>query len=780
MAKYNTRNPVGSTDPRDLYDNASNLDELVNGEKPFVEDRLGKQRESWSGMEYNFNAAIDGWEDRFQQFLLSSGYVSLGNYNAGITFEARNQYVVYEGQFYRPAAATALPYTTSGDWGVDGPAMVLLGDDVLRQELADPDKGAAMVARGVVAVDSIADLLALPEVQRREGLRYMVRGYYADNDLGGGQFYWDANRDKSEANGGTILDPVSIGSFDGTASTLPDLLITQGQASGGGVWVKVTNGSYSPYEFGYAGTYESGMWSCSHIIELCKNLGGGTLDMPAERFYLGGQPQYGYFKGLSYVEAGDNLTWHVPAGSVVELMGTFGVVWRPTGFGYEGGRKNFHMHGGGKFEGASRDPSDACFLSLNAMHVTGFRVQDITFQEVAAGHIMDLMGVRDVYVDGVEFIGSCLDFRGARAGVEYIQIDFTSSAGRRYIIEEDNQWMDYLACSNLNFTNLKFRAHRDEDGVVLSYPQISLGAHGHSAANVDSIIISDIHIEQTDPNSVLDRQNYAALRLPPCDYLLVDRVTYRVFGEGTLPDSSNTDFAFLMYTYNPEYTRVNTASTDPAALPIYETVPRPEPTKDIVFKNLVVHMDHPKPLEGGVQFGRVIISPVSCTVEGFTFFGNPNSTVREGYDIFAFGRWGGGFGEGVEEADPVFNVSNVRAYGNFQNFIIQPERGRFVFNDVYAEGNDFSFRGMADHTKIELLKMDNFTLRSKTVTGQSTSAFQCARLEITNSSLDTLGLRSILPDTTGYVLNNVLPSGLPESWTNNPNIQFEGNVLIDP
>ena len=147
MAKYNTRNPVGSTDPRDLYDNASNLDKLVNGEEPFVQDRLGKQRESWSGMEYNFNAAQDGREaafqasqddkeDRFQQFLLSSGYVSLGDYAAGITFEARNEYVVYEGQFYRPAAATDLPYTTAGDWGEDGPAMVLLGDDVLRQELA--------------------------------------------------------------------------------------------------------------------------------------------------------------------------------------------------------------------------------------------------------------------------------------------------------------------------------------------------------------------------------------------------------------------------------------------------------------------------------------------------------------------------------------------------------------------------------------------------------------------------------------------------------------------
>lgn len=50
---------------------------------------------------------------------------------------------------------------------------------------------AGQVARGVVAVDSIADLLALPEGQRKEGLRYLVKGYHAGSDVGGGTFYWD-------------------------------------------------------------------------------------------------------------------------------------------------------------------------------------------------------------------------------------------------------------------------------------------------------------------------------------------------------------------------------------------------------------------------------------------------------------------------------------------------------------------------------------------------------------------------------------------------------------
>src|SRR5690554_4898848 len=78
-------------------------------------------------------------------------------------------------------------------------------DDSIRQDLANPDKGSAMVARGVVAVDSIADLLALPEGQRKAGLRYLVRGYHAGSGVGGGEFYFDPSR-VGENDGGTVLN----------------------------------------------------------------------------------------------------------------------------------------------------------------------------------------------------------------------------------------------------------------------------------------------------------------------------------------------------------------------------------------------------------------------------------------------------------------------------------------------------------------------------------------------------------------------------------------------
>ena len=46
MSTYNTGNPLGSTDPRDLYDNAGNLDEAVNTQGDRWTDRLGNERVS--------------------------------------------------------------------------------------------------------------------------------------------------------------------------------------------------------------------------------------------------------------------------------------------------------------------------------------------------------------------------------------------------------------------------------------------------------------------------------------------------------------------------------------------------------------------------------------------------------------------------------------------------------------------------------------------------------------------------------------------------------------
>src|SRR5699024_6873307 len=218
MTSYNTGNPIGSKDPRDLYDNAENLDTAVNDvENDTWKDRFGRSRKTMSGMERQFDAAEDYREAtfdltqadkqrRFDNCIACSGYQFLGDYAAGIEITEYNRIVRdANGEFWRLSGQVDLPYTTAGAGLPEDDSLTPLGYAVLRQDLANPDMGAAMVARGVVAVDSIADLLALPEEYRRDDLRYLVKGYHAGTSVGGGEFYWDGGA-AAVNNYGTVIN----------------------------------------------------------------------------------------------------------------------------------------------------------------------------------------------------------------------------------------------------------------------------------------------------------------------------------------------------------------------------------------------------------------------------------------------------------------------------------------------------------------------------------------------------------------------------------------------
>jgi hypothetical protein len=122
--RYLTGNPLGSTAPKDLYDNASNFDDASNSLAPSFTDRFGRRRETWSGM-----------ETRFESFLQSAGYVFLADYAAGVTITARNQYVIHGGLEYALANSVALPYTATGVWATDQVNFKLISDNVIRQDL---------------------------------------------------------------------------------------------------------------------------------------------------------------------------------------------------------------------------------------------------------------------------------------------------------------------------------------------------------------------------------------------------------------------------------------------------------------------------------------------------------------------------------------------------------------------------------------------------------------------------------------------------------------------
>ncbi|WP_442486789.1 tail fiber domain-containing protein [Halomonas litopenaei] len=134
MTTFNTGNPVGSVDPRDLYDNAENLDNLVNHPtKTEFQDRLGVPRKTWHGMEQDF-----------QQLLVNSGYTGTGaggayeDYDADgpLAINALNEIFTKGGEFYRLKPDQDLPYATT-TWATDEVNMVAVGDAALRQSLAN-------------------------------------------------------------------------------------------------------------------------------------------------------------------------------------------------------------------------------------------------------------------------------------------------------------------------------------------------------------------------------------------------------------------------------------------------------------------------------------------------------------------------------------------------------------------------------------------------------------------------------------------------------------------
>jgi len=90
---------------------------------------------------------------QFQSFLSSYGLQFIGDYEDGpLTFSARNQYIRYEETYWQVAAATNLPFTTTGtgaaSWTNDLPSLTpITDDDALRSSLSQ-DGGASMVGIG--------------------------------------------------------------------------------------------------------------------------------------------------------------------------------------------------------------------------------------------------------------------------------------------------------------------------------------------------------------------------------------------------------------------------------------------------------------------------------------------------------------------------------------------------------------------------------------------------------------------------------------------------------
>lgn len=133
MTTYNTGNPLGSSAAKDLYDNAQNLDDAVNGPENSWIDRLGRARRSMAGINYDANQAM-----------INYGYITKKSFELGATLDTPNTVLQWEsnGEFYRwdgdwtspkvvPAGST--PESTGG---IGNGQWVGVGDASLRADLS--------------------------------------------------------------------------------------------------------------------------------------------------------------------------------------------------------------------------------------------------------------------------------------------------------------------------------------------------------------------------------------------------------------------------------------------------------------------------------------------------------------------------------------------------------------------------------------------------------------------------------------------------------------------
>lgn len=117
-----------------------------------------------STQESTFSESQTDKENRFQQFLLSSGYVFLGDYENGpFQFSARNQYIQYNNQYYRLNAATDVGFTTTGtdatSFTNDVTHFVLMDGDTIRQNLGSNEEDLGIALLGLPGSGSLKNII---------------------------------------------------------------------------------------------------------------------------------------------------------------------------------------------------------------------------------------------------------------------------------------------------------------------------------------------------------------------------------------------------------------------------------------------------------------------------------------------------------------------------------------------------------------------------------------------------------------------------------------------
>ncbi len=131
MTTYATGNPLGSKDPRDLYDNAENFDAAMNDRVNTTwTDRFGVSRPTMKGYEEQFNDWLDaqGFEPGFLEYVDGSP----------LTVDRSTQLIQRGDNIYSVKRPASFPVNLTGNWVTDQNLLVAQVDQSLREQLAEP------------------------------------------------------------------------------------------------------------------------------------------------------------------------------------------------------------------------------------------------------------------------------------------------------------------------------------------------------------------------------------------------------------------------------------------------------------------------------------------------------------------------------------------------------------------------------------------------------------------------------------------------------------------
>lgn len=223
MTTYNTGNPVGSTDARDLYENSIAFDEAINSLAEIFKDRFGRTRRTIAGFEADavnqrniFEDAAAAQRDSIDMaailqreniknsadlVLAGIGYAPPFAYVPGISLTLVTQTVSYNGVVYAPKIEN-LPFTTSGNFESEKFRLI---HGVSSVDLM-AGSGSSMVGYDELTVQDVLDS-ARPMQSYTQLRAYTGRASSVRITTHGisGYFLCDATDTTSIDNGGSIL-----------------------------------------------------------------------------------------------------------------------------------------------------------------------------------------------------------------------------------------------------------------------------------------------------------------------------------------------------------------------------------------------------------------------------------------------------------------------------------------------------------------------------------------------------------------------------------------------